>query len=326
MSCLEKQFNGKLKEVFFYITDKCNLKCLHCYMPKAKNKDMPLDIFELMMKELVRFGTSKITFLGGEPTLHPLLPQFISVARKLGIKNIRVDTNGQFNPKLFENSNFKYLNDICFSIDGIDVKTHGAIRSENNYYFVFNNIKKALSHNYVVRVTMTINSLNFSQVEQMVVMLDKLGVSVLNFHLISNSGRARQNKWLQVEENDWIEFYQKITSEIPKHNIILKIPQRYIKSNDVSLKNTITCEAAKASRLAITPDLKVYACPLLLDRERHFALFQDEKFVYNQDYYKNIISEDKVKGPACPLLMEENEQLYKHKEITPLCVSYKPKT
>jgi len=182
-----------------------------------------------------------------------------------------------------------------------------------------------LTHHYTVRVTTTINSLNLPQVEQIVAMLDKLGVSVLNFHLISNSGRARKNNWLLVEENDWIEFYQKTLAKLSKYDIILKVPQRYIKSNDTSLKSTITCEAAKASRLAVTPDLKVYACPLLLDRERHFAAFQENEFVYDQNHSKNMILQNKITGPACPLLMEDNKKAYKEKGIIPLCISYKPK-
>ena len=240
------------------------------------------------------------------------------------INYIRLDTNGQFEPEFLENSALRSLNDICFSLDGINPKTHGAIRTVRNYYSVMDNIKKALSLNYVVRVTMTVNSLNLSQIEQMVAMLSNMRVSALNLHLISKSGRARQNKHLLVKEEKWMEFYQRILPKLTKYNIILKVPQRYAKENDQSIKNTITCEAAKASRLAITPDLKVCACPLLLDRERYFASFEGNKFVYTKDHQKNLISQDKIKGPICPLLMEEDYKTYKKKKIIPLCISYKP--
>jgi len=113
-------------------------------------------------------------------------------------------------------------------------------------------------------------------------------------------------------------------SKIDKYNIKIKIPKRYVEENEAGLKDIITCEAAKASRLAITPDLKVYACPLLLDRERYFACFHKDKFVYTRNYQRNLIWEDKIQGPICPLLMQENYKKYQKKKIIPLCVSFKP--
>lgn len=327
MLSFKELFEGKLKEVFLYITDRCNLRCSHCYMPNTKNTDMPFDIFDVIMKEVVRLGASKVTLLGGEPTLHPLLPSFINTLKNLNVDYIRLDTNGQFKPELLENPDLRSLNDISFSLEGIDPKTHGAIRTMRNYYSVMDNIKKALSLNYIVRVTMTVNSLNLSQVEQIVAMLNRMGVSVLNLHLISKSGRARHNKHLLVKEEEWMEFYQQIVPNLTKYNIRLKVPQRYTRENDRNIENIITCEAAKASRLAITPDLRVYACPLLLDRNRYFARFEDKnllKFVYTKDHQKNIILKDKIKGPICPLLMKENYKTYKKKKIIPLCISYKP--
>jgi len=260
---LKNHFKGKLKEVFLYITYKCNLKCLHCYMPDAKNIDMPIEAFEKMIEQLVGFGASKITLLGGEPTLHSLLPEFINTAKDLGITYIRMDTNGQFKQNLLKNPKLKLLNDICFSLDGIDSATHGTIRTRKNYYSVINNIKSAISYGYTVRVTMTLNSLNLSQVEQMASKLERLGVAALNLHLTSNSGKARHNKWLLVDEEKWINFYKQTVPKLSKYDITVKIPMRFAKNNDLPTRD-ITCEAAKASRLSITPDLKVYSCPLLL--------------------------------------------------------------
>jgi len=325
MLSFEKQFKGKLKEVFLYITYRCNLKCPHCYIPSKEKKDMSLGVFEDILKRLIDLGATKVTFLGGEPTLHPLLPEFIHIAENEGIDYIRLDTNGSFNPDFLDNEKLRVLDDICFSLDGIDSQTHGAIRTTKNYYSVINNIKKAVALGYVVRVTMTINSLNLSQVKEMISKLGYLGVAVLNLHLTTNSGRTKKNKWLLVEEEDWIDFYQNMKSKVGNYNIRIKIPKRYIRKNGLRLENKITCEAAKNSRLSITPDFKVYSCPLLLDKKRYFAYFRNGEFVYAKNYRDNIIQKNKIEGPVCPLLMQENYKKYKKKKIIPLCVSYKPK-
>jgi len=324
MLSLIEQFNGKLKEVFLYITYRCNLKCPYCYLGDRKRKiDMSINTAGPLLKKLLALGARKITFLGGEPTLHPFLPQFINTAKAVGFDYLRLDTNGQFNPTFLENPNLKFLNDISFSLDGVDPLTHGVLRSVRNYYFVINNIKRAIELGYTIRVTMTINSLNLSQVEEMVQKMENMGVSVLNLHLVSNNGRAKDNKWLFLEEEKWIGFTQKILPRLTKYNIKVKIPKRYIKEDELNLYDRTTCEVAKLSRLLITPDLKIYACPLLLDSEKYFACFQNGEFIYSKNYRDNVFSENIGKGPVCPLLMKENYKKYRRKKILPLCVSYK---
>lgn len=324
MLSLTEQFKGKLKEVFLYITYRCNLKCLHCYLGDSKRQiDMPINDIEPLLRKSVSLGASKITFLGGEPTLHPLFPQFINIAKVLGFNYLRLDTNGQFNSAFLENSNLKFLNGISFSLDGIDPLTHGTIRSARNYYSVINNIKRAIELGYTVRVTMTINSLNLSQVEEMTQRMENMGVSVLNLHLVSNNGRARDNKWLFVEEEKWMEFTKKILPRLAKYNIKVRIAKRYMRESELNLENETTCEAAKFSRLIVTPDLKIYACSLLLDSERYFAYFQKGEFIYSKNYQNNIFLENMVKRPICPLLMKENYKRYKRKKILPICISCK---
>ena len=87
-------------------------------------------------------GAFKITLLGGEPTLHPFFLKFIQIAKEQGVKNIRVDTNGSFQTKILENPIFQLANEISFSLEGADKKTHCAVRPASNYRLLLLNIKK----------------------------------------------------------------------------------------------------------------------------------------------------------------------------------------
>ena len=321
-SLFEERFSGKLREVFLYITSRCNLKCPHCYMGDAKNINMDMDILKNLLKKTVELGATKVTFLGGEPTLHPLLSNFIKIAKDLGFDYIRMDTNGEFNSYLLDDSDFKKLSDICFSLDGIGPKTHAKIRTINNYYSIIKNIKKAILMRYKVRVTMTVNSFNLHQMERMVAKLEKMGVSALNIHLVSKNGRAKNNELLLVEESKWINFYKKIFPKLAKYNIKIKIPRRYIKESEYQ-NYGVTCESAKSSRILISSDFKIYSCPLLLDSDRYFAYFRKGRFYYIKNYKENIFEYSNVDGPICPVLMKDNFDKLKSKKIIPLCVSYK---
>jgi MoaA/NifB/PqqE/SkfB family radical SAM enzyme len=291
-------------------------------MGDAKNINMGMNVLKNLLKKTVDLGATKVTFLGGEPTLHPLLPDFIGIAKNLGFGYIRLDTNGEFDPNLLENLEFKKLDNICFSLDGVDPKTHAKIRTVKNYYSVINNIKKAVSLGYDVRVTMTINSFNLSQIEKMASALEKMGVSALNIHLTSENGRAKINESLLVDEEKWINCYKKIFPRLAKYNIKIKLPKRYIKKSECQ-NYGITCESVKSSRVLITPDLKIYSCPLLLDSDRYFAYFKKDKFYYTKNYKENLFEYGKIKGPLCPLLIKNNSKKYKEKQIIPVCVSDK---
>lgn len=70
------------KNLYIDITDKCNMDCTFCYNPKRGNWFMPLDYF----KEICERAPHKVNIrlLGGEPTLHPNLLDFIEIARYNG--------------------------------------------------------------------------------------------------------------------------------------------------------------------------------------------------------------------------------------------------
>ena len=101
-----KEYFKNLKQVFLYITDECNLRCSHClYKPDLtfhlKEKEIDLETALALISDFREMGASKLTIMGGEPTLYgidqewkPLL-KVISEARNLGYEYIRIDTNGQ---------------------------------------------------------------------------------------------------------------------------------------------------------------------------------------------------------------------------------------
>lgn len=57
-------------EAVVEITSNCNLKCIHCNRT-IKNEYMKVETFKYLLDELKKFGTMKIFFTGGEPSLHP---------------------------------------------------------------------------------------------------------------------------------------------------------------------------------------------------------------------------------------------------------------
>jgi len=66
--------------VYVDLTHQCNMHCHVCYHADRSQPDLTVEYF----KEVCRRLPSKVCFriLGGEPTLHPQLTEFISIANK----------------------------------------------------------------------------------------------------------------------------------------------------------------------------------------------------------------------------------------------------
>lgn len=76
------------------LTD-CNNQCAFC-APDGLTASPPrdLDTLALALGELAPMH-DEVTLTGGEPTLHPALPEVIAAARRLGFRRVGLQTNGR---------------------------------------------------------------------------------------------------------------------------------------------------------------------------------------------------------------------------------------
>lgn len=119
------------------ITNACNLDCPLCFADSGTHLNqsgymLTREQLDFMLDRLIAYeGTPEvIQFSGGEPTLHPLLPEFIEMARAKGIAQVMVNTNGlrianddRFLKRLAEVHPHIYL-----QFDGFEENTYRAIR------------------------------------------------------------------------------------------------------------------------------------------------------------------------------------------------------
>lgn len=84
--------------MYVMITNRCNMRCRHCcYSCTAKGTDMTRQTF-LAACKLTRNLGSSVFIGGGEPTLHPLLFDFIGLSMaysELGDVPVGIITNGK---------------------------------------------------------------------------------------------------------------------------------------------------------------------------------------------------------------------------------------
>lgn len=117
----------------FAITDACNAHCGFCEFraessPDEKRIRVPLDQACAALDVLGANGVDYLAFVGGEPTLHPELPQMLAHAKNLGMTNI-ICTNGSLlTPENVERYAMAGLDNCIISMDATDAQTHEANR------------------------------------------------------------------------------------------------------------------------------------------------------------------------------------------------------
>ena len=82
-----------LKKAYLEITNECNLACSFCHGTKRPVHYLTVEEFTVAATELRRVSDYIYFHLMGEPLLHPLLGEFMSIAHSLGFRVI-ITTNG----------------------------------------------------------------------------------------------------------------------------------------------------------------------------------------------------------------------------------------
>ncbi len=81
------------KKAYLEITNVCNLACAFCPGTKRKPKSLTLGQFRLLAERVRPWAQYLYFHLMGEPTAHPLLPDFLREANGMGFRSV-ITTNG----------------------------------------------------------------------------------------------------------------------------------------------------------------------------------------------------------------------------------------
>lgn len=77
--------------VFFVVTNKCNLRCKHCFVSNSvlssPNSDLPLQDIQKIILDLKKNNVFKVIITGGEPFLRKDIIDILSFVSKQGLAN-----------------------------------------------------------------------------------------------------------------------------------------------------------------------------------------------------------------------------------------------
>jgi radical SAM protein with 4Fe4S-binding SPASM domain len=268
---------GRFRNVYLYITEKCQLRCDHCYMGERLERAIVMPYAQVCETlELWRkMGGSKLTILGGEPTLHPQFVDIIEFSNAVGYEHVILTTNGLNSAatKLAELDARKFAY-VQVSLDGGTAATHEAIRGKGTFGVACDTVKQLCEAGFDTRIICTVNRANQGDVLRLIPMADELGVSLVKYHVFSVVGRGHGHDELALEPHEWIEFYEHLDTVAPDYTTRVWYQPTYVRRermHEFEEEGYRGCIGRTLDRISIFPDGRCYVCSFFFDTDMHFA-------------------------------------------------------
>lgn len=260
------------------ITNKCNLKCKHCYLGKLDGFELPFEKADEIADTIINSNVMEVTISGGECLTYKGIEKII---KKFLINGIKVDvfTNALLLKNVLDKIDSDILNKSALlfyvSVDGLK-SSHEQIRGKNTFDKTIENIKYAIEKGYPVVTNTVINKINYCDIMDMIVLLKQMGVKDVQLSNLIVQGSADNSMKISLSEqmalkekiNDLYkehpEFGYIYYSEVPDSDGVRKVYSLSNGKKDFIGNDNWKCTAGVA-RVTIDSNGKVYCCPFIKD-------------------------------------------------------------
>lgn len=169
-----------LRSIHVEVTDACNERCVHCYIPHdCKKSVMDPQLFERIIKEGRDLNAVHITISGGEPLLHKNIKDFLVICRKNDMAVNLLSNLTHLNDELLTEMKLNPLLGVQTSIYSMDPKIHdGITKLSGSLDMTLKAIDKLLAAGIVVQISCPVMKQNFSHFNDVMTWAAKLNMPI----------------------------------------------------------------------------------------------------------------------------------------------------
>jgi len=169
----------RLPLVTFYLTERCNSRCVTCDYWRHGRKDATLDSVRHVLPDLRALGTRVALLSGGEPLLNPEWPQIAQTLRGIGLR-LWLLTSGLSLAK-HARAVASLFDSVTVSLDGTNPATYQAIRGLDAFDKVCEGVRAAVTLGAAVSLRVTLQRANYRELPDFVALARGLGVRQVSF-------------------------------------------------------------------------------------------------------------------------------------------------
>lgn len=223
----------------WHITEKCNLRCTHCYQEDYSSVgEMSFEELKFVADRLIQALSKwnkkgKIAITGGEPFVKGeifSLLQYLNDAPQVG--NLYILTNGTLIDKEIckKIRGIPKVSRIQISLDGACAETHDSIRGDGTFEKAIEGIKLLSSHGIKVNLMFTLQKCNRKDIPALFDLAIQNGINSLLVERFVPCGRGKQIESEMLSSSELQNVFQYISDradlEYDKGNKLMVVKQR----------------------------------------------------------------------------------------------------
>ena len=271
-----------LTHLHLYLTDNCNLRCVHCAVTDGAQRADRLSTRQVfrLIDELAASGARSVALTGGEFLLRPDALQIAAYAA--GKLHTMISTNGT----LITGQTAQALADlgvpVQVSLDGATAETHDRIRGPGAFERAWRGIDLLLrGQNGVwhgigdrLALCMTLMQWNLHQVSALVDLAEARGVAGVRVLPLQRLGQAAE-RWseLGVSAADYAGLYDYLYRELPRSDRTVTVQTTLLGFVPDAAESEPWCGLGRT--LAVDAGGDIYPCSMLMAPEFRLGSVED---------------------------------------------------
>jgi len=262
--------------ITFYLTDRCNSRCVTCDYWRHGRTDASLESVLRVLPELRTLRTRVALLSGGEPLMNPEWQAMAGALREAGLE-VWLLTAGLALAK-HAAAAVAACDSITVSLDGTNASTYRAIRGLDAFDKVCEGIRAVAGRGATVNLRVTLQRSNYRELREFVRLALELGVAKVSFlavdvgnaHAFARRGDAELPLALagddlplfaelidELERSHPHEFHSRFIAESPAK--LRRIHQYFAALNGLDSFPPVRCNAPEFSAV-IAADGRVAPC------------------------------------------------------------------
>jgi radical SAM protein with 4Fe4S-binding SPASM domain len=161
-----------LRYLELQITDKCNLRCRHCFLGGARGLELSLPDLEKTLGEFEAAQGLRLMITGGEPLMHSRFRDFNELLPAYAFRKILFSNGALVTRDLIRRL---HVDEIQFSVDGME-RGHDFLRGRGSFTVVMKAVREALELGMPVSVATMIHKGNLEEFGEMETLFRSMGV------------------------------------------------------------------------------------------------------------------------------------------------------
>ncbi len=202
--------------VQWHLTERCNLKCRHCYQSEAVSEmsyeeicraiENVKDAFQSWVTEYEMEMSPSFHFTGGEPLLRKDLFAILDYVRGRGF-SISLMSNGTLiDEDMARRIREAQIKDVQISLDGLEA-THNSLRGKRSFQRSMKGIGNLVAQGVEANINLTVSRINVGQTRELVRLAEEVGVSAIAFSRLVPTGRGKSLSGEALTREEVAYFY-----------------------------------------------------------------------------------------------------------------------